>query len=76
MDSGAAQKGAGGVHPFPAPGSVPCTEVEPLGLLLLDHPERTGVGGDGQRCVRSPRVIANSKEGRKEGRAGGRGRGR
>lgn len=24
---------------------VPCTEVDPLGLLMLDHPESTGAGG-------------------------------
>lgn len=44
--------------------SVPCTEVASLGLLLLDHPEPMGVGGaNGAEGVRSPRVIANSKEG-------------
>ena len=30
---------------LPSQHPVPCTEVDPLGLLTPDHPEPTGVGG-------------------------------
>lgn len=43
---------------------VPCTEVDPVGLLVPDHPEPLGAGAGRAEGVRSPRVIANSKEGR------------
>lgn len=45
---------------------MPCTEVDPLGPLMLDHPESTGAGAGGAEGVRSPSVIANSKGEREE----------
>lgn len=62
----------GGWEPFPPlPAPAFCAphrgDWGPLGLLLLGHPGPMGVGVGGDRAedVRSPCVIANSKEGRR-----------
>lgn len=75
VDRGAAWDRVGRNPLLPPPQhSVPCTEVEPQSLLLRTAQSHGSGRPKGQRCVRSPRVIANSKE-RRSGGAGGRGQG-